>query len=86
MRKIINSPDKVVEEMMEGYIGAYGRYYEKHPKVNGVILKKRRKDKVVLVIGGGSGHEPMFSGFVGKGLADAAACGNIFASPPEYGL
>ncbi len=81
MRKIINSPDKVVEEMMEGYIAAYGRYYEKHPNVNGVISKQRRKDKVALVIGGGSGHEPMFSGFVGKGLADAAACGNIFASP-----
>lgn len=81
MRKIINSPDNVVPEMMEGYISAYGRYYEKHPNVNGVILKQRRKDKVALVIGGGSGHEPMFSGFVGKGLADAAACGNIFASP-----
>ncbi len=81
MRKIINSPERVVEEMMEGYISAYGRYYKKHPKVNGVILKDHRKDKVALVIGGGSGHEPMFSGFVGKGLADAAACGNIFASP-----
>ncbi len=81
MRKISNSPERVVEEMMEGYISAYGRYYKKHPKVNGVILKDHRKDKVALVIGGGSGHEPMFSGFVGKGLADAAACGNIFASP-----
>lgn len=81
MRKIINAPDKVVEEMMEGYIAAYSRYYEKHPNVNGVILKPRRKDKVALVIGGGSGHDPLFPGFVGKGLADAAACGNIFASP-----
>lgn len=81
MRKIINNPEHVVDEMMEGYISAYGRYYVKHPDVNGVILKQRRKDKVALVIGGGSGHEPMFSGFVGKGLADAAACGNIFASP-----
>ncbi|MCI9169232.1 MAG: dihydroxyacetone kinase subunit DhaK, partial [Dorea sp.] len=81
MRKIINSPDNVVSEMMEGFIGAYSRHYEKHPKVNGVILKRRRKDKVALVVGGGSGHEPLFSGFVGKGLADAAACGNIFASP-----
>ena len=81
MRKIINSPDNVVSEMMEGYISAYGRYYVKHPEVNGVILKQRRKNKVALVIGGGSGHEPMFSGFVGKGLADAAACGNMFASP-----
>ncbi len=81
MRKIINNPDNVVAEMMEGYIGAYGKYFEKHPEVNGVISRQRRKDKVALVIGGGSGHEPMFSGFVGKGLADAAACGNIFASP-----
>lgn len=81
MRKIINHPDHVVREMMEGYIAAYGRYYAKHPRVNGVILKQHRKDKVALVIGGGSGHEPMFSGFVGKGLADAAACGNFFASP-----
>lgn len=81
MRKIINNPDNVVAEVMEGYIGAYGKYFEKHPEVNGVISKQRRKGKVVLVIGGGSGHEPMFSGFVGKGLADAAACGNIFASP-----
>lgn len=81
MRKIINAPDKVVEEMMEGFIAAYGRYYVKHPNVNGVILRPGRKDKVALVIGGGSGHDPLFPGFVGKGLADAAACGNIFASP-----
>lgn len=81
MRKIINDADNVVKEMMEGYVSAYSRYYRKHPDVNGVILKQRRRDKVALVIGGGSGHEPMFSGFVGKGLADAAACGNIFASP-----
>lgn len=81
MRKIINHADNVVREMLEGYVGAYNRYYRKHPDVNGVILKQRRKGKVALVIGGGSGHEPMFSGFVGKGLADAAACGNIFASP-----
>ena len=68
MRKIINNPEHVVDEMMEGYISAYSRYYVKHPDVNGVILKQRRKDKVALVIGGGSGHEPMFSGFVGKDL------------------
>ena len=81
MKKIMNDADNVIEEMMEGFVSAHERYYEKHPDVNGVILKDRRKDKVALVIGGGSGHEPLFSGFVGKGLADAAACGNIFASP-----
>lgn len=81
MRKIINESTNVVDEMLEGFIAAYNKYYYKHPLVNGVISKQRRHGKVSLVIGGGSGHEPMFSGFVGKGLADAASCGNIFASP-----
>ena len=81
MIKIINKPENVVEEMMEGYIAAYHRFYYRHPEVNSVISRQRRRNKVSLVIGGGSGHEPMFSGFVGRGLADAAACGNIFASP-----
>ena len=77
----MNCSDNVVGEMLEGFLGAYDRYYEKVPGVNGLALKKRRKDKVALVVGGGSGHEPMFSGFVGAGLADAVACGNVFASP-----
>lgn len=82
MKHIINTPENVVPEMMEGFMSAYSKYYEKVPGVDGVILlKNRRKNKVALVIGGGGGHEPMFAGFVGKGLADAAACGAIFTSP-----
>lgn len=81
MKKIVNKAENVVQESMEGFISCYRNLYRKHEEVNGVIYKGRRKNKVSLVIGGGSGHEPMFSGFVGKGLADAAACGNIFASP-----
>lgn len=81
MKKIINKSDDILAEMMDGFIGGNARWYEKHPEVNGVLLKERRINKVALVVGGGSGHEPMFSGFVGSGLADAAACGNIFASP-----
>lgn len=81
MKKIINNAEDVVTEGLDGLVSCYRRLYEKHPEVKGVLLKNRRKNKVSLVIGGGSGHEPMFSGFVGEGLADAAACGNIFASP-----
>lgn len=81
MKKIINHADDVISESLEGFIACYQKFYKKHPEVNGILSKTPRKDKVALVIGGGSGHEPMFSGFVGKGLADAAACGNIFASP-----
>jgi dihydroxyacetone kinase-like protein len=83
-KKIVNFPENAVVEMMEGYIAAYGRYFEKVPDVNGILYKNRRKGKVALVIGGGSGHEPMFSGFAGRGLADAATCGNIFASPDPF--
>lgn len=80
-KKIINDPDNIIEELMEGFVGCYENIYEKHEDVNGIIYKNHRVDKVALVIGGGSGHEPLFSGFVGKGLGDAAACGNVFASP-----
>lgn len=84
LKKIINDPDAVVTEMIEGLTGAYPRMYEKHPAVNGILSRQRKKDRVALVIGGGTGHEPLFAGFVGKGLADAAACGNIFTAPdPE---
>lgn len=81
MKKIINKGSNVVEEMLSGYLAAYGRYYEAIPGINAFTYKNRRKNKVSLVIGGGSGHEPLFSGYAGKGLADAVACGNIFASP-----
>ena len=81
MQKIRNSKEKVVDESFDGLILAYGKYWKRHPKVKGVISRTRRKDKVSLVIGGGSGHEPIYSCFVGPGLADAAVAGNIFASP-----
>ncbi|MDD3139313.1 MAG: dihydroxyacetone kinase subunit DhaK, partial [Lachnospiraceae bacterium] len=81
MKKIINKDTDIIAEMLTGYLAAYNRYYEKVPETNAFMYKKRRKGKVALVVGGGSGHEPLFSGFVGRGLADAAACGNIFASP-----
>ena len=79
VKKIINNADDTVMEGLEGFVACYSRYYEQHLEVKGVIARNRRKEKVALVVGGGSGHEPMFSGFVGKGLADAAACGNILS-------
>lgn len=81
MKKIFNKDVDVVEEMISGYLAAYSRYYERILEGAAFMYKERRRDKVALVIGGGSGHEPLFSGFVGKGLADAVACGNVFASP-----
>lgn len=82
MKKIYNPGTDIVTEQLEGFVDAHSRYYEKLPSGNAVVLKdKRSEDKVALILGGGTGHEPMFAGFVGKGLADAAVCGNIFTSP-----
>lgn len=85
MKKILNEDvTNVVEEMLAGYLTAYKRYYKKIGDYNAFRYKGNRKGKVALVIGGGSGHEPLFSGYCGAGLADAVACGNICASPnPE---
>lgn len=80
-KKIVNDPNEVVPEMMEGYLLAYERFLEKPEDTNGFLLKGRREGKVSLIIGGGSGHDPMFAGFLGKGLADAVVCGNVFTSP-----
>lgn len=85
MKKILNADvSNVVEEMLSGYLHAYKKYYKKIGDYNAFKYRSSRKDKVALVIGGGSGHEPLFSGYCGAGLADAVACGNICASPnPE---
>lgn len=85
-KKLINAPEDIIRELVEGMVAA-------HPdmlRVEGatgravVAVDGPRDGKVGIVVGGGSGHEPAFAGYVGRGLADAAAVGNIFASPsPE---
>lgn len=81
MKKVINDPGNVVEETIEGFMLAYGKKHKKVENINGIV-RKDLKNKVGIVIGGGSGHEPLFLGFVGKGLADGVAIGNVFAAPP----
>ena len=82
MKKIINNPDQVVIDMIQGMVLAHPNYIRKSE--NGNILV--RKDapvsgKVGLVSGGGSGHEPSHGGYVGYGMLDAAVCGEVFTSP-----
>ena len=68
----------------DSYLTAYRKYYKKIEDYNAFYYKGHRQNKVALVIGGGSGHEPLFTGYCGAGLADAVACGNVCASPnPE---
>lgn len=83
MKKIINQPEKVVDEMLQGI-------YAAHPKqlkyVNNdlrcvVRANKTKSGKVALATGGGSGHLPLFLGYVGQGLLDGCAVGGVFQSP-----
>src|SRR5699024_6981361 len=83
MKKLINNPVNVVEEMIEGYVMAHPDYIRELPtNKRSLVTKKTSADrKVGVLIGGGSGHEPGFMGYVGAGMADGVAVGNIFASP-----
>ena len=81
MKKLINAPDAVVDEALEGVAAA-------HPSLavdaeNRVVRRADapRAGKVGLVSGGGSGHEPLHGGFVGHGMLDAACPGEVFTSP-----
>ena len=81
MKKLINNPDNLVSELLEGYTLAF----PEKVKLGGDFLVMRaypkELGKVALVTLGGSGHEPGLSGFVGKGLLDVSVPGEIFAAP-----
>ncbi len=80
IKKLINDPFDAVDEMLEGFVEAHDRIVRlAAPHV--VARRVAAEAKVGLVVGGGSGHEPAFAGYVGPGLADAAALGNVFAAP-----
>ncbi|MDT2677089.1 dihydroxyacetone kinase subunit DhaK [Enterococcus dongliensis] len=80
MKKIINDPKNVVEEMVSGLVGAYPDYVKQVPETL-VVTRSDTYDQVALVSGGGSGHEPSHAGFVGEGMLSAAVCGQVFTSP-----
>jgi dihydroxyacetone kinase-like protein len=79
VKKVINNPNNVVSEMLSGFAKA-NPDVEYIPEAE-VIARKRKRPKVGLVSGGGSGHEPAHAGYVGRGMLDAAVAGNVFASP-----
>ncbi|MBN2323659.1 MAG: dihydroxyacetone kinase subunit DhaK [Spirochaetes bacterium] len=81
MKKIINSTQTVVSELCEGMVKAYPKIVAWDRASNVIHRLKPSSGKVTLISGGGSGHEPSHAGFVGKGMLDAAVCGEVFASP-----
>ncbi|MEL6202797.1 MAG: dihydroxyacetone kinase subunit DhaK [Pseudomonadota bacterium] len=83
MKKILNKPEAYVDEMLEGFVAAHSEHYAMYGETGKVVTraKPRKTGKVGIVTGGGSGHLPVFTGYVGEGLLDACAIGDVFASP-----
>jgi dihydroxyacetone kinase-like protein len=80
-KKILNDPKKVVAEMIDGLVLANDGRVRKLPDHAAIVRTDLPESKVALLIGGGSGHEPLFHGFVGRNMGDGAACGQVFAAP-----
>ncbi len=81
MRKLINDPFDTVDDMLGGLLATFPGIVDLTESGRGVVLARRSPRRVGVIVGGGSGHEPAFLGYLGQGLADAAAVGNVFASP-----
>jgi phosphoenolpyruvate---glycerone phosphotransferase subunit DhaK len=82
VQRIINNPNDVVDDMINGFIKAHKDIIEKTE--NNRVLKYKKapiKNKVGIVTGGGSGHKPAFIGYIGENMVDAVAIGEIFSSP-----
>ena len=83
MRKLINSPERIVDEVIEGFILANKNKIKRIKNLNIVArVDAPVKDKIGIVIGGGAGHEPLFLEYIGRGMADVEVHGQIFAAPP----
>ncbi|MDD5483559.1 MAG: dihydroxyacetone kinase subunit DhaK [Kiritimatiellae bacterium] len=83
MKKIINDPFNVVEETIAGILKAYPHHLKPVSGSNRALVRAAApvKGKVAIVTGGGSGHLPVFLGYIGRGLCDGVAIGNVFSSP-----
>ncbi|MDN6194305.1 MAG: dihydroxyacetone kinase subunit DhaK [Alkalibacterium gilvum] len=81
MKKIMNDPNEIVDEMIEGMIVAHSQLIQRVPETGIIQRRAEKTGKVGIVSGGGSGHEPAHAGFVGEGMLSAAVCGAVFTSP-----
>ena len=87
MKKFINDPFDVVDEMLEGFLDVHKSYVKKIESARTLVRADAPvKGKVGVLTGGGSGHKPAFIGFIGKGMLDAVAVGEIFTSPPPLAV
>ena len=80
-KKILNDPRNAADELLAGLVAAYRGEVTRLEGTGAVVKRQLAEGKVALLIGGGSGHEPLFPALIGHNLADGAACGHVFAAP-----
>ncbi|MBL4766576.1 MAG: dihydroxyacetone kinase subunit DhaK, partial [Rhodobacteraceae bacterium] len=83
MKKLFNSIERMADDMIDGFVAAYPGVVVRgnNPRVVRRVNLKPSDEKVTLLIGNGSGHEPIAMGFVGEGLLDANIVGDVFTAP-----
>ena len=81
MKKFINDVDNLLSESLQGFASAHSDLVSLNLDPNYLTRANKAKNKVALISGGGSGHEPLHTGFVGYGMLDAACPGHVFTSP-----
>ncbi|HEP1292049.1 dihydroxyacetone kinase subunit DhaK [Streptococcus pyogenes] len=81
MKKIMNDATQIVDDMLQGLAYMHDDLVERLDGYDVIVRKAEKTGKVALVSGGGSGHEPSHTGFVGEGMLSAAICGAVFTSP-----
>src|SRR5450432_2217869 len=81
MKKLINHVDDVLAESLDGFVAAHADILLLGAERKFVRRRALKPGKVALISGGGSGHEPLHAGFVGKGMLDAACPGQVFTAP-----
>jgi phosphoenolpyruvate---glycerone phosphotransferase subunit DhaK len=81
MKKLINDPERVLIESLNGFAAAHADIVSLGAESKFVRRRDLKPGKVALISGGGSGHEPLHAGFVGRGMLDAACPGQVFTSP-----
>jgi len=81
MKKLINATDNILTESLDGFAAAHADILLLGPERKFVRRRSLKPGKVALISGGGSGHEPLHAGYVGRGMLDAACPGQVFTSP-----
>ena len=81
MKKFINNVDNILVESLAGFAAAHHDLVTLHLDPNFLTRKDKAQNKVAIISGGGSGHEPLHAGYIGYGMLDAACPGHVFSSP-----